>query len=191
MISDLILSIFTFYFFFQHRTSSKLWSLFFLFIGLSALVGGIYHGFVEIGEQYRFLSWSLLSVSLIFAVFAVYAKQLNKLLKSLIILKSFTLLILSFHYCSFTFMIIDTVVSLFVFIFIGNLLFMKSLSKYISFGILISFCSVLFIAFKISPHPQYLTYNDIGHYISIISLSMISFGVKEDYLKYNYKCTKA
>ncbi len=191
MISDIILSIFAFYFYFIHRNNNKQWSYFFLLIGLSALVGGIYHGYNEIGEQYRFLSWGFLSASLIFAINAVYHQLINFWLKSLVLLKSILLLTLSIYYSNFMFMVFDTLLSLLVFIVIGNLIFIKSLSKYISYGILISLSSVFFIVFQVNSDSQYLTYNDIGHYITIITLGFISKGAKEDFKKDNLEINKA
>ena len=183
MISDLILSLFAFYFYSEHRITSRKWSFFFLTMGLSAFIGGIYHGFNEIGELFRFLSWGLLSASLYFAVWSVYHQYLNLLLKSIILVKSLLLFLLSVYYVNFIFMVIDTGISLLGLIVIGNFFFLKSLSKYISYGILISLSSVVFIVFKISFHSQYLTFNDIGHYISILSLFLISKGVTQDYVK--------
>ena len=190
MISDLILSIFALSFYFQHRTHSKRWSMFFLLMGLSAFVGGVYHGFPNIGDTFRFLSWSLFSGSLIFVQLASYQNINNKALKSLFILKSVLLLFIAIYYTNFQFIVLDAFISMFGFIVIGNLLFIKALSPYISYGILISFSSAFFVVFKISFSPKYLNYNDIGHYISILSAFIISKGVGEDYIKYLPKVAK-
>jgi len=153
-------------------------------MGFSAFVGGIYHGFPEAGEQYRFLSWSLLSVSLIFAQLAAYQNIKNISLKLFFILKSVLLLFISIKTTSFGFMVIDMAISMLGFIVIGNLLFIKLLPVNISYGILISLTSAFFVVFKICISPEYINYNDIGHYISILSLFVISKGVHEDSLKY-------
>lgn len=181
MISDLILSIFAFQIFFQTKGFNKLWSLFFLFMGFSALIGGIYHGFPEIGEIYRYLSWSFLSLSLIYAQLAAYQEIKRFTFKYVFIIKSCALLITSIIYGTFTFMIIDTAVSMFGLIVLGNVLYLKSLSNYITIGILISFISAFFVIAKISFHPQHLNYNDIGHYITILSLFVMAKGVRKDY----------
>lgn len=179
MISNLILSIFGFYFYFRHKSLNKKWSLFFLFMGFSAFVGGIYHGFPEIGEQYRFLSWSLLSTSLISAQIAAYQSNNNLQIRLLFILKSILLLYLSILNINFGYMVLDTAISLFGFIVIGNALFLKILPPNITYGILLSFGAAFFVFFKISFSSQHLNYNDIGHYISILSLVVISKGVDE------------
>jgi len=148
-------------------------------VGLSAFVGGVYHEYPEIGEQYRFLSWSLLSISLISAQIAAYQENKNVSVKLIIILKSVLLLFLSIKNANFGYMVLDTAMSMLGFIVIGNALFLKTLPPNITYGILISFAAAFFVIFKISISPQYLNYNDIGHYISILSLAVISKGVSD------------
>ncbi|MFK5855954.1 MAG: hypothetical protein QM503_07465 [Bacteroidota bacterium] len=187
MISNLFLSIFALYFYFQHRTNNKKWSLFFLFMGLSAFVGGIYHGFPDVGEQVRFFSWSLFSGSLIFAQLAAYQYTNNLFLKLIFISKSILFLIISIQTANFSFMVLDTAISMLGFIVVGNSIYLKSLSKYITYGILISFASAFFVIYKISFSDQYLNYNDIGHYISIISLIVMSKGIRLDSISHLLK----
>jgi len=179
MISNLFLGIFGFYFYFRHKSYNKKWSLFFLFMGFSAFVGGVYHGFPEVGEQYRFLAWSLFSISLISAQIAAYQSNKNLSVKLTFILKSILLLFLAIENANFVYLIIDTAISMLGFIVIGNMLFLKTLPHNITYGILISFTAAFFVIFKISLSPQYLNYNDIGHCISILSLVVISKGVGE------------
>jgi hypothetical protein len=183
MLSDLILGGFAFYFFIQHRFSNKLWSMFFLMMSLSAFVGGIYHGFPEIGEEYRFLSWAFLSVSLIYAQLAAHVNFKSTMLNWIFVLKGSMFLYLSIHYADFAFMVVDTAVSLLGFVILSNILYIKSLSSIISYGIVISFASVFFIVFRINFHPEYMTYNDIGHYFTIVSLMVMSKGIREDSMK--------
>lgn len=190
MVSDLVLSLFAFLIFFQLRVVNKKWRLFFLFMGISSFVGGIYHGFFETVELLRFLPWTLFSAALVSAQLAAYQNVKSNLVKTIFTVKSAALLFLSIQNVSFNFLVIDTILSLFGFIVIGNFFFLKSLSKYISYGILISFISVFFVGFKIDIHPAYLTSNDIGHYITIITLFVMSKGVREDALLYRLKTNK-
>jgi len=184
MVSDLVLSLFAFFIFSQLRIISRKWSLFFLFMGISSFAGGIYHGFFETVELLRFLPWILFSAALVSAQLAAYQNVKSNLVKTIFTIKSAALLILSIQNVSFNFLVIDTILSLFGFIVIGNFFFLKSLSKYISYGILISFLSVFVVVFKINIHPEFLTQNDIGHYITIITLFVMSKGVREDALNY-------
>ena len=180
MISDLILSLFAFAFYLASYKHAKYWSLFFLFMGLSAFTGGIYHGNEELGEGLRFLSWSFLSVALLFALFGAYTGLGNKTLRAFFLAKSAALLSLSIYTANFGFMAIDTALSLLFFIVIGNLIYLHNVSKWISLGILLSLSSAFVFANQISLHEQYLTANDIGHYISIPSLFLMMIGVRED-----------
>jgi hypothetical protein len=183
MISDLILSLFAFYFYAKHRIISPYWGNFFLFMALSAIIGSMYHGATELGELVRFTSWGMVSVSLIFGLMAVYKNLNSKYLNWFFIIKSTIFLFLSIHYSVFYFIVIDTAVSLLGFVALGDWLYLKSNSKWITYGILLSLVSVLFIVLKFSFDPNYLSTNDIGHYITILSLMLISKGVREDSLK--------
>ncbi len=180
MLSDLILSAFALGLFFRHRYTHKLWSLFYLFMAASALVGGIYHGFTHIGEGFRFLSWSLLSASLVFAQLAAYQNIGAIYLKTLIVIKSVIFLYFSIHTANFGFMVMDTAISMLGLIALGNLLVLRSMSPLISYGIMISIAAALVVSLKWSLHPLQLTYNDIGHYISILSLIVMSKGIRQD-----------
>lgn len=191
MLSDSILSFFAFYYFLQHRKFDKKWSLFFLFMGLSAIIGGVFHGFSNIGEQVKYLSWSFLSASLISAQLAVYQSNKNLILKIIFITKSVILLLISIQINNFDFMVIDIAASMLGFILIGDIFFLKSLSKYISYGIIISFTSVFVIISEFNIHPEYGTTNDIGHYISILSLMMISKGIRKNYFNNQLESQRA
>jgi len=180
MISDLVLSVFAFSFFYLNRKESKIWSMFFLFMALSAVVGGLYHGNVLQGEVFRFFSWMLLAASLLFAQFAAFESIKIKWLRPFFLIKTSLLLSLSVYYTNFNFMVVDTAISLFGFVVLGNLFYKLNLSKWISFGIIVSTVSVVFIANKVIIDEDYLTFNDIGHYISIVSLMLMSKGVLAD-----------
>jgi hypothetical protein len=156
-------------------------------MGFSAFVGGIYHGFPEIGEQYRFLSWSLFSISLISVQIAAYQSNNNLPIKLVFILKSVLLLFFAIQNTNFGYMVFDAAISMLGFIVIGNAFFLKTLPPNITYGILISLSAAFFVVFKISFSSEYLNYNDIGHYISILSLFIISKGVSEIYLSKKLK----
>lgn len=183
MISDLILSIFSFIFFLKLRELNVNWSLFFAFMSLSALTGGIYHGFTFLGEGLRFFSWSMLAVSIIFAQIASYKSYNNKLLNGIFIFNGALFLSLSIINANFIYMVINIIVGLFGFVILGGLVYLKGNSNKIIIGILISFTSVFFVIAKINFDDRYLTFNDIGHYISIISLYIMAIGIKEDVVK--------
>ena len=180
MISNIVLGTFALLYFMLTGISVKHWSLFFLFICLSAFSGAVYHNDVSNGEIFRFFSWGLLSVALLFALQATYFHVDNKLLKIFFIFKSLLLLSLAISNADFIFMAIDTFISLMVFIVIGNYIYLHNVSRWKIYGIVISVSSALIFVNQIVLHKDYLTPNDIGHYISVISLFFIMIGVRED-----------
>lgn len=187
MISNFTLGFFAIYLFSQNRLLSKYWSLFFLFMGLSAFVGGFYHGIEGIGEEVRFLSWSLVATAVVFAQFDVYKNVESKKLKWFFVIKAAVFLYLAIYYSNFSFMIIEFVISLIGFVIIGNWLGYNSISNLITYGVFISISSIVFKVLDTNIHPEYLTANDIGHYITVISLIVMSKGVKEDAVKLTLK----
>jgi hypothetical protein len=182
MLSDLVLSAFSLIFFFRIKELDKNWSLFFAFMSLSALSGAIYHGYTHIGEGLRFFSWSMLAVSIIFAQRASYKEYESKLLNSIFLFNGALFLSLAIYNADFIYMVLNIVVGLFGFVVLGGLIYLKGNSNKIIYGILISFTSVFFVIAKISVDDKYLNFNDIGHYISVISLYVMTLGIKEDVL---------
>lgn len=179
MISDLILGVFAIAFYLLSYRLNKFWSYFFLFMGLSAIMGGFYHGYTEIGESFRFLSWSFLSVALLFALLGAYQGFGNKVLRMIFLLKSAVLLFLSIYFVNFGFMAVDTAISLLGFIVFGNIFFLHNQSRWIMMGIIVSLSSAFIFANHISYDEVYFTANDIGHYITIISLLLMFIGVRK------------
>jgi len=179
MLSNVILGLAALYFFSLHRSINRLWGFFFLSLSLGAFIGGIYHGNPEIGNQPRFFSWAFLSIALFFAQWAVFQKNANLLLLFFFILKGIILLIFSIIYVDFVYLIYDSIISMIGFVFVGNLIFIKEPYRLINIGISISIISAIISRMKVSLDPDYLTHNDIGHYITIISLLLISRGVNK------------
>jgi len=183
MLSDLVLSIFSFGFFLKLKNLDIDWSLFFGFMSLSALSGAIYHGFTNLGEGLRFFSWTMLAISIFFAQKASYKGFNSKLLNGIFIFNGLLFLSLAIINVDFIYMVLSIAVGLFGFVVLGGMVYLKDNSNKIIYGILISFSSVFFIIAKINIDDEYLTFNDIGHYISVISLYIMTLGVKEDITK--------
>ena len=179
MISNIALGLASLYFFGLHKSKNRYWAFFFLAMALAAFVGGIYHGFPELGMQSRFISWSLLSVALFFAQWAVFSKKINNYLLIFFLLKGIILLSFAITNVDFLYLIIDSLISMLGFVILGNLLIIKESYKLINIGIFISIISAIISRMELSLNPDYLNYNDIGHYITIISLLLISQGVSK------------
>jgi len=177
MISNIILGFASLYFYRLHRKDNRFWAFFFLSIALAAFIGGIYHGFPKEANLLRFVSWSFLSSALFFAQWAVFSKKSNSLLFVFIFLKDIFFLFLSIIYIDFGFLIADSLISMIGFVVFGNLFFTKEPFKWINIGIFISIIAAIVSRTRLTLEPNYLNYNDIGHYITIISLWLISIGV--------------
>jgi hypothetical protein len=183
MISDTILFLFAILFFFQQRNYNQLWSYFFLFMGLSALFGALYHGFEEQMEQLRYISWTFLYFALVFSLIAEYRLKANVWVLRFFVFKGLPMLFLSIYYQVFFYMMIDTLVSLVFLIVVAHWLRIIEVHPLVITGILLSFSSVFFQLSKINIDDNYLNYNDIGHYISIISMMLMSKGIKEKWIE--------
>ncbi len=188
MISDLILGIFAVIFCVLLFKKNANWSLFFLFMGISAFAGGFWHGyFDETNNLLRFISWTFLSVSLLFPAFELYKN--NKILKIFFIVISVILLFFAIYYCDFLFMEINAVIVMLGFVLVKSIIKSKRNKAYVFIysGILISLISVFFQIKRYS-FAEYLDFNDIGHYITIVSLLVIYIGVNKVllYLKANF-----
>jgi len=177
MISNIALGLASLYFFGLHKSKNRYWAFFFLAMALAAFVGGIYHGYPELGTHFRFISWSLLSIALFFAQWAVFNKKINNYLLIFFLLKGVVLLSFAIVNADFLYMIIDSLISMFGFVILGNLIFFKDSYKLINIGIFISVISAIISRMEFTLHPDYMNHNDIGHYITIISLYLISLGV--------------
>jgi hypothetical protein len=149
-------------------------------MGLSAFTGGIYHGNEELGEGLRFLSWSFLSAALVFALLGAYKGIGSRWLRIFFLTKSAVMLSLAIYSANFAYMAVDTAISLMGFVVVGNLVFLRNQSRWILLGIMISLFSAFVFSNQITLHEEYLTANDIGHYISIPSLFFMMIGVRED-----------
>ncbi len=184
MISDLVLGFFAITFFILLIKKNINWSLFFLFMGISAFAGGFWHGyFDESNNLLRFLSWSFLALSLLFPAIELY-KNNNKIFKLGFIFISLSLLFFAIFYCNFLFMEINAIVIMLGFVLVKSIIKSKKNNAYtfIYTGILISLVSVFFQIKRYS-FTEYLNYNDIGHYITIISLLVIYIGANKSLLK--------
>lgn len=180
MISDLILGSFAVIFFIFLIRKNINWSLFFLFMGISAFVGGFWHGyFDETNNLLRFFSWFFLTLSLLFPAFELY-KKAKRILRMSFVFISSVLLFLAIFYCNFLFMEINAVIIMLGFVLVKSIINSKHNKAYmfIYLGILVSLVSVFFQIKRYS-FSEYLNFNDIGHYITIVSLSVIYLGVSK------------
>ncbi len=176
MLSDIILGSFSFIFYLLIVKKNKYWGYFFLFMSISAFLGGFWHGYFEGTNNFlRIFSWIFLSISLLMPGMDLYK---NIKIRSFLIGISFVLILPALFSHNFIFMIIDALIIMIGFVMIKSMILSKKHKGYIYvyLGIICSLISVFFQITKYS-FAKYLNYNDIGHYISAISLFIIFLGI--------------
>lgn len=180
MVSDLVLGLISIVFFIFIVKRSFNWSMFFLVMGVSAIFGGIWHGFfTETNNSFRYLSWTFLTASILFPAFELY-KNLKNIFNLGFVIISSVLLFLAIHYSDFVYMEINAIIIMLGFVFFKSIVNSKQNKNYllINLGIFISLVSVFFQIKKYS-FSEYFDYNDIGHYITALSLLVIFIGVRK------------
>jgi hypothetical protein len=163
------------------------WRIFFLFLGLAALVGVIVHGFsFYTPEKIHFWIWVAMgliqNIGISFAQLATprfYFPAQYKWIRALVALQFIALAIL--------FIALGTYEAVKVHVALGLMPVMvwnfyrasrgEKHAAWISFGILVSASSAIVHTFKLSFSPWF-NYNDIAHVFIVISLLMIGKGVR-------------
>ncbi len=185
VLTDVIVSILCIYICVTLRKNTlsdiqKMWTLFFLFFGLSTLVGGCSHAFYQIHEGVGYkLFWLTMQIfngaAVMFAQLATYTKKAKQILVIQFIVFVFAVL----FFQKFIVVIINNIISLIPVMLLNFQKEKKAIfNKKIAYGILISFAPALIHGFKISFHT-FFNYNDIAHIFIMLSLYIIFSGVNE------------
>lgn len=191
-VTDLLLTGFGFYFFYvlqknNPRKVESSWSLFFLYISLSTLVGGIGH---VLGNEYflkiRFLSWILSGVAIYFIEMAVCYEKETKQFKPIFLTQLFLFLISIFYFKHFLVVSANSLIGIgLVALVYYARMYIKTRDispGFISLGILVAFTPVFLNAFKIKI-LTWFNYNDLSHLIMILCLYFMFYGVNINKLK--------
>jgi hypothetical protein len=168
---------------------SSQWSFFFLFIGISSLVGSLAHGaHFQLGDDFfRTTVFLMNAVSLIAIYFCFKAantwfsmkkNEPNKYITYLVILWIAILLVISYVKGNFVLIKVHAGIVLTYSLIVHIITHKRGFagSAYIAGGILISFLSIVVHSLKWSLH-EWFNYKDISHIIMLISLMFIYKGV--------------
>lgn len=160
------------------------WGYFLVFMGLSAIAGGLGHGFYYFyGIYIKMFSWILLNVSFYFAekeTLNLLSIKNRKNLKILFVIKLILLSVLAIYFESFTYIKISAIVGLLGFVMITNIIkSFHTTRKYLVYGILISVSSVFIHWKKIAISEEWFNHNDISHIVTIVSILYMYKGVKK------------
>jgi len=167
----------------------KNWSLFFLLLALSTLVGGCSHAFFAVHEGWGYKGFWL--PMQFFNGLAVYYAQQATVLSVLKDSKHYRAWKMSFLIQLVAYYIALIIVQKYVVTIIDNALGLIPIMivhltakvkepyyKYIGWGIGVSFITAIVHGVKFSLHP-YFNYNDIAHVFIMISLIVMYTGVKQ------------
>lgn len=192
VLTDLIITILCFHFLYKLKNnlpSVNKWKMFFLFFGLSTLVGAFSHALFKehSGAGYKsfWLSMQVLNLLAVFsAQLATYHSVLLENKHNKVWLYSyytqlilFTVAVFVFH--NFLVVVLDNAIGL-IPVLILHLKNRKQAEGYkgIANGILISFLTGIVHGTKLTFHA-YFNFNDIAHVLIMISLYYIYSGVKK------------
>lgn len=194
VLTDYMITFLCFMFFFRLKNENKIvsikyWKCFFLFFGVSTLVGGCSHALFTIHEGFAYKSfWIAMQVLSGFAVFSAQQATYNTVLqnaknrelwKGSYILQLIIFLAGVFIFQNFLVVVLDNAIGL---IPVMILHFMDSKNsrqnKLIANGILISFLTAFVHGTKLSLNA-YFNFNDISHVLIMISLFVLFLGISQ------------
>ncbi|HLO46143.1 DUF6962 family protein [Lacihabitans soyangensis] len=193
-LTDLLLSISCFYFFFSIQklndncSSQSHWLKFYLFLGFSTLLGALSHGIFERHNNAFYNSvWLVMQVTAGFSTFFAQAAAFGELKnenvrKWMLGLSIFQMLIFLpsvFYFFDFRVVAVNSLIAMtqMVVVFFPLKLENWVHRTYISFGFIISFLTIYVHAQKLS-FSKWFNHNDISHVIMYVSILLIFRGIK-------------
>lgn len=166
----------------------RYWRFFFLFVGLSSMVGIVVHGFsFYTPERTHFWIWivmgSVQNLGISFAQLATSRQYFPKQYKwiSALVLAQYVLLV-AFFIHSEDYKAVKWHVAIGMLPVMGWNVYRwikkEASAKWITLGVLVSGLTAAVHGFKISISLQWFNFNDIAHVLIVISLFLIYKGVK-------------
>jgi hypothetical protein len=194
LISNWFITFPCFYFFWKikkkknYEIQYKNYALFFLFTSISSFLGGIGHAFsLHNGEFIKVAGWmfTLLANFVLIAKSVVYLPiNVRKPFTFINFLKTTLAVILTLSSFKFFFITVDIAITMLLFVLPGHIMayyhFKFKFKLYIIYGILFSTLTGLVGALKISVSENWLNTKDISHYILLIGLCIIYFGISRE-----------
>ena len=187
LITNWLMSVFSLYAYFKlkntEKETTKKWSYFFISFSISTFFGGLGHLFFQyFGIPGKFPNWIFGIIAGYFAGKAMLIKlnegSLKNRLNSFLILKGFTLLILSVFSFKFIFVAIDAILTYIIYCGILGYRFYKDgflEMRYMVYGVLICLPSVFIFFFKINPH-RWLNKDDLSHLFMLACIYFFYLG---------------
>ncbi|MCA6436815.1 MAG: hypothetical protein IM600_14965 [Bacteroidetes bacterium] len=166
------------------------WSMFFLLIGLSSIIGSLGHGVhYQLGNSFfKCVEFTMNAISLIAIYYCYQAAHTNysteknkqtKLLRNIVIAWITLLLLITIWFSNFTLIKIHAGIVLSYSLIVHIITHKRKIpgSGWIAFGIAVSFLSILTHSLKIKL-SDWFNHKDISHLIMAVSLLLIFKGVQ-------------
>lgn len=166
--------------------TQKFWSIFFVFVGLASLTGGIAHGFINyVGQNFHYAAWILTGLAVFAAELATLQLIENNKVRSIVRIFAYgqlLVLVSSVMYLhNFDSVRINSAVGLLGVVMPFSLIHYVNQkdkrSVLIMIGILSNLIPGFVHAFKIS-YNQWFNFNDISHIIMIFCFYIIYRGAR-------------
>jgi hypothetical protein len=193
-LTDLLLSISCFYFFFglqkfnEASIGQQHWQKFFLFLGVSTLLGALAHAIFERQNNLFYNSvWLIMQVSAGISIFYAQAAAFGQLshqrtrqvMVTLSIIQFVIFIPSVFYFFDFRVVAFNSLLAMtqMIVVFFPSKIENWVYKTYISFGFFISFLTIYVHSQKLS-FAKWFNHNDISHVIMYVSILLIFRGIK-------------
>jgi hypothetical protein len=193
-LTDLLLSISCFYFFFglqkfnEASIGQQHWQKFFLFLGVSTLLGALAHAIFERQNNLFYNSvWLIMQVSAGISIFYAQAAAFGQLshqrtrqvMVTLSIIQFVIFIPSVFYFFDFRVVAFNSLLAMtqMIVVFFPSRIENWVYKTYISFGFFISFLTIYVHSQKLS-FAKWFNHNDISHVIMYVSILLIFRGIK-------------
>lgn len=193
-LTDLLLSVSCFYFFFgiqkldEAKIGQEHWQKFFLFLGVSTLLGALAHGIFERHNNVFYSTvWLIMQVSAGISIFyaqsAAFGQLTNDRIRKVMLFLSMLQFIVFlpsvFYFFDFKVVAINSLIAMtqMIVVFFPSNIENWVYKTYISFGFFISFLTIYVHSQKLS-FAKWFNHNDISHVIMYVSILLIFRGIK-------------
>jgi hypothetical protein len=189
IVTNWLISGFSFYAYFKLRNQKdafqKSFSIFYLILGISMIFGGLGHAFYQYtGIVGKYPAWILGIVAGFFAgkaILKIWGERRGHFaLTVFLLVKSFTLIILSVLYQSFIFVAVDSVLTYIIYLGLLPLSLWKQINqmKYFVFGVLVLTPSIFIFLLNFNLH-KYFNRDDLSHILMLSCIILFYFGAKK------------
>lgn len=188
LITNWMIASFCFFAFFRLKTINEetgWWKQFFLFMGISTLLGGLSHLFFQYFDVFgKFPNWTTGIMCGYFAGKAMICRlrsvQVKKFWNIFLISKAVILLLLALSYHNFVFVAVDAIVTYLMFCGVmAFILYRRGFSelRFMVYGVLVCLPSAFIFLLKINPH-RWLNKDDLSHLFMLGCIIYFYLGAK-------------